>query len=210
MNLKKRVKQDLEKELPTDARKFDPSELPMPAKRRANVKKLIATAAALTLSAALIVGVVAPTVYSITNPFLNGGNMAEAPNSIDENSSPDFSTDDSAAAPDAGAGEGYKPDEKQESTIIQDGYSNGGASEPTNPFWCAYQMDRVFTFGKDTDCIPVRLSFGTDAHHLEVGFENCDSIVVSVTNQDNDEYILEELTAEEYFTEKYEVQIDYT
>ncbi|MBP5242440.1 MAG: hypothetical protein J6Z36_01975, partial [Clostridia bacterium] len=52
---------------------------------RAHVKKLIATAAALTLSAALIVGIVAPTVYSITNPFLNGGNMAEVPNSADEN-----------------------------------------------------------------------------------------------------------------------------
>ncbi len=94
-------------------------------------------------------------------------------------------------------------------TIVRSGYSSSENSEPTLPFWCAYQMTR--SLNEKDESINVDLSFGIEAGYINIESEwkNCNRFVVGVRNQDEENFVLEELTAEQFFTEKYKVEIDY-
>jgi hypothetical protein len=96
--------------------------------------------------------------------------------------------------------------QEDKNSIVQSGYSSisGSSSEPTTPFWCAYHINRTFD---ETDSYDFQLSFGTNTPD---GWGNCNHVIVSVENKNGESYIYEELTAEEFFTEKYRVKINYT
>lgn len=94
-------------------------------------------------------------------------------------------------------------------SIVRSGYSSSGSLEPTLPFFCAYQMKR--SINEKDESINVDLSFGIEAVYINIESEwkSCNRFVIGVRNQDEENVILEELTAEQFFTEKYEVEIEY-
>ena len=95
--------------------------------------------------------------------------------------------------------------EEDNNAVVQSGYTvSGSGSEPSAPFWCAYSIARTFD---EADVYEVQLSFGTNETN---GWDGCDHVVISIENHNGESYIYEELTAEEFFTEKYGVEINYT
>ncbi|MDE7405274.1 MAG: hypothetical protein K2M89_00160 [Clostridiales bacterium] len=88
-------------------------------------------------------------------------------------------------------------------TFIEQGFVINSMGEPISPLMIAYKMERQFD--EDGD-ISVQLAFGEYRHNYDNRWGT--KFVISVYNHDNDQtYVLKELTAEQFLVPEYDVTI---
>lgn len=80
--------------------------------------------------------------------------------------------------------------------VVQAGYE--GSSEPETGYCIAYEIDR--TISEESEYIPVQLSYGCVIPECP---EGCTKVVVTIKNRDEEQYLLEEISPEEFYTDKY-------